>query len=517
MGSPIQASLQLTAAEDAALAASITSLALSDVRNQLVLAYNNSLTQLNLTNHIDAVMRAEGSDGALSYPTVVMARDEADWPYGKSNDDAGHIVNPAVEPIQTVRAGARVNGQCCDVSRTYLYESATQEMIDAYSAVLDTELAVIAEMAPGVLVSHLDGVVQSGLASYIARPDVTYSYFWGHAIGEFTIMEPLLSNETEPMSLTEDMILGIQIYLYFEAGWFLRLEDTCLVTATGVDVLSDAPKALDDIMLLQNSTSVDVSTEFSSYAYDSAVTVNATVFDSDKRTIDEVFYFDGSSWSAMVEEGANEFTRQYVLDHSFPSHVTSLVRAGIQGEFYYISSLLTADLTPTYEEVLDPIVEVVIEGVTTQDRMTWIFSMMGADMIQLHFLKVYPPPGDQFLVKDINGNVIAEYKWNLGAEAMAPWVPGNVAIVEVVPQWMSVYGGVNHFYFEVDVLGIYDPEATTTTGTSSETTSSSLTTSGPGTSSTEGTYSYQGPDPLLLTGLGAAALVVIAAFLRKKR
>ena len=509
--------MQTTPAEDAALAASITSLALSDVRNQLIGAYNRSVTQLELTNHIDAVMRAEGSDGALAFPTVLMSRDEATYPYGRSNDDATHVVNPVIEPIQTVRAGARVNDQCCDVSRTFLYESATQEMIDAYSTVLATQIDVIAEMGPGVSVSHLDAVVQSGLSNYTGRSDVQFSHVWAHGVGEFVFMDPVLSNETEPMTLTEGLILGLQIYLYFDAGWFFRLEDTCLITETGVEVLSDAPKALEEVSLTQNCSYVDVETRVTGYAYDSIVDVNSTVTDSGNRTIGYASYFDGLTWIGMATEGANCFTHQYLLDHSYPSTVTSLVRVELSGSYYYASLLHTAELNATYEEVLDPIVAVVVEGVTTEERMTWIFSMMGADMIRLHFLKVYPPPGDQFLVKDINGNVVAEHKWDLGAEATVPWVPGNVAIVEVVPQWMSVYGGVNHFYFEVDVLGIYDPDATTSSSTTSSTSSSSLTSTESTSSTTSGTSSAVGIDPILLTGAAAGVLILFVFLLQKRR
>jgi hypothetical protein len=509
--------LQTASAEDAGLAASITSLALADARNLLLGAYNTSVTQLEVTNHIDSVMRAEGSDGTLSYPTVLMARDEVTWPYGKTNDDATHVINPAVEPIQTLRAGARVNGQCCDVARTYFFESATQEMLDAYEDVLETQMALMSEMAPGVEVSYLDEIVQLHLADYIARPDVQYSHTWGHGIGDFTIMDPILSNDTEPMTLSEGLILGIQIYLLFDAGWFVRLEDTCLITESGVEVLSTAPKLLEDVILLPNSTHVDVMTSVDGYAYGSLASVNATIDDSDNRTPSQVSFFDGICWTRMTSAGTESYVHAYALEHSHPSTVVTLVRVEFTEDCIYSSLELSADLEATYEDVLDPIVAVVVEGVTTQDTMTWIFSKMGADMIRLHFLKVYPPPGDQFLVKDIDGNVVAEYKWNLGAEAITPWIPGNVAFVEVTPQWMSVYGGVNHFYFEVNVLRIYDPEATSTSGTTTETTSSSLTTDGSTSSTMSDTHYAQGLDPLLLTGLASGALVLLAVFLRKKR
>ncbi|TFF95896.1 M24 family metallopeptidase, partial [Candidatus Thorarchaeota archaeon] len=407
--------------------------------------------------------------------------------------------------------------QCCDVARTYLFESATQEMLDAYSAIVEAQEAIISNIASGVAVSTLDGLLQSHLSEYIIRDDVQHSYFWGHGIGEFTIMEPILSNETGPITLEEDQILGIQVYLLFDAGWFVRVEDTCLVTAGGVEVLSGAPKALEDMLLLSNSSVIEVDTRVERYSYFNGVSVNSTVMDSANRSILGVSYFDGMSWAEMIDQGTRCFTHQYSLNTEYPSFVAGLVRVQLPDTTVYSSIHLDAKLNATYDEVLDPKVVVVVEGVTTEERMTWTFSKMGADMIQLHFLKVYPPPGDQFLVKDLDGNVVFEYKWNLGAEATSPWVPGCAAVVEVVPQWMSVYGGVNHFFFEVDIMGIYDPEATATTSTTSETSSSSLTTAASTTSSTSGTYFVQGRNPLILAGLAAGVLVLLAFFLRRKQ
>lgn len=134
---------QLASIADAALASSISSIALRSARNILRRTYDEQITQLEITNHLDAIMRAEGSDAELSFPSGIMTRDEFSWPYGLSNDDAEHVINPSHEPVVTIRVGARVNGQCVDVFRTFFFESVTQEIIDAYSTVLDTQLAVI--------------------------------------------------------------------------------------------------------------------------------------------------------------------------------------------------------------------------------------------------------------------------------------------------------------------------------------------------------------------------------------
>jgi hypothetical protein len=172
----------------------------------------------------------------------------------------------------------------------------------------------------------------------------------------------------------------------------------------------------------------------------------------------------------------SNYSHQYLLDYSYSSFVSSLVRVTIDGLAYYFDKQLHALLEPSYTEDFEPSIAVVVEDSSTDTLMSWVFAKVGAEMLRVHFHNVYPPPGDQFLIRDGQGKVIFEYKWELGAEAMSPWVPGNTLYVDVVPQWQSIYGGVNHFYFTIDEMGVVDTEyvpptdPTTTTSSPDETT-----------------------------------------------
>jgi hypothetical protein len=184
----------------------------------------------------------------------------------------------------------------------------------------------------------------------------------------------------------------------------------------------------------------------------------------------------------MTHVGNDTFSIQYLLDYTYPSFIPGLVRAEFSGSSVYIDKELEVYTEPSYTEIFDPPISIVVEQVTTDTMMSWAFTRVGAEMLRVHFYNVYPPPGDQFLIRDSAGKVIFEYKWNLGEEAISPWVPGNTLYIDVVPQWQSIYGGVNHFYFTVDEMGVVDFEytppisSTTPTQTTSTTDISSSTT-----------------------------------------
>ncbi|TFG32028.1 M24 family metallopeptidase [Candidatus Thorarchaeota archaeon] len=511
---PISENL-ISSSEDAASAAAISSIALYGVRNILRQAYERPITQLEITNHIDSILRSEGSDGELSFPSLVMTRDEFNWPYGHSNDDADHILDPSQEPVVTIRAGARVNGQCVDVYRTFFFDSVSSEIIDAYSAVLTTEIAVINAIEPGVSVAYLDGIVGTGLGDYIGLPNITYSRYWGHGVGEFVIVEPLLSYETEPMSLSEGQLLGIQIWLYHDDGWFVRVEDTVVVTSTGVEVLSDAPKQLANIMIHSSSPDVEASFDVQNYGYGNETTISATIVDDAHRTISSVHFFDGKTWQLMHKDSAVSFSHSYLLDYSYPSFIRSIVRIKLSDDTIYITNELNCEveLTIIYEDIFDTPIKAVVEQVLEDGPFRYIFTNYDAEMLRLNFYNLYPPPGDQFLVRDGEGNVVYEYKWNLGEGDVSPWIPGNIVYVDIISTWRTDFGGVNHFYFTVDMMWVFDSEATSSTTT--ETTDTSVT-----TTTTTGTLTdlplTLDPTLILIAGIFCAGIGFIGVYLKRR-
>ncbi|MFX1580471.1 MAG: hypothetical protein ACFFBJ_12530, partial [Promethearchaeota archaeon] len=274
----------------------------------------------------------------------------------------------------------------------------------------------------------------------------------------------------------EGEVLSIQIYLYFDDGLFVRVEDTVAVTDSGFSVLSNAPKELSDVTILNNSTLVTVDIDVVDYEYGNEVSINATIHDSSNGTISSISFHNGNSWRTMNKLTDTIYTLKYILDYNYPSFVPGLVRVTLDESVFYFGRELYADLEPSYIQAFEPNIRIVIENSPIDTLMSWVFTKVGAEMLRVHFYNVYPPPGDQFLIRDGQGRVIFEYKWDLGAEAMSPWVPGNTLYVDVVPQWQSIYGGVNHFYFTIDEMGVIDAEYVPPTSTTSEPTIQQTTT-----------------------------------------
>ena len=150
--------------------------------------------------------------------------------------------------------GAKWNGYCCDVSRSYPANGKfTDEQKLLYNIVLDGLKAAENAALPGVCKNDLQKISKKVMADelvsagIIEKPEDIMNYYFhgsGHYIGLFTHD---VGDNNAP--LTKNMMFTLEPGLYFdERGIGIRIEDTLLVTEDGVDILTDdIPKEIADI------------------------------------------------------------------------------------------------------------------------------------------------------------------------------------------------------------------------------------------------------------------------------
>jgi len=507
----------------AALAASITSDALEEAKHILRSAYETTITQADVFRHLEAMMRSEGADGGLSFPTLVMSGPELMEPHGDHLDDERHVINPATEPVVMIDIGCKHSGHCSDVTRTFFFETATQEMKDAYNAVLAAEEAVIAAIAPGVEISVLDAIMRNHLSEYYGRDNVTVLTYWGHGVGRWVHEMPILYNTEGQLEL--GTVLAIEPGLYFEDGWAVRVEDTVEVTETGVEILSDAPKALEDVMINQTQPHVAADIQFVDYEYGRTTSATIVVSDSAGRNITGVDLFNGYSWSSMERETSSQFALEFALDYSFSSQITYVARVQLTNDTYYFTETKSALVYPTGIQMFDPTLDVSSANLPPESLFTWIFAQAGAQMIRLRF-KVLTAGWDQFLIKDSQSRVFAEYRNVHDVRVWTPWIADDELHIQVVDTEPPFLGGVAPFSFSIDMIEyaeefILPPvkgDTTTTEPTSSTPPATEETTPSPSPSPTPTPSNSYHVLEILTTMSGVALAVIVLGLVvfRKK-
>ncbi|MFX1368341.1 MAG: M24 family metallopeptidase [Promethearchaeota archaeon] len=497
-------SFRLSTLSDAEDASEITATAFMHAKNFLRRAYNESFTQQDVCDYVEQVMRLEGADARLSFPTLVMSGSEMVEPHGNPHDDDTHVVNPAAEPIVMIDMGSRVNGHCSDVTRTFLFEGATAEMLDAYAAVIAAEEAIIDAIGPGTELMELAGIYISHLNDYIGEPGITTLEYWGHGLGDWVHQGPYLSTSSQG-SLSEGMVLAIEPGIYSDDGWAVRVEDTVLVTATGHEVLSSSmPKAIEDVTITTDDPLVTVDLDVIGYEYESMTSLSLTVDDSDSRVPDLIRFFNGYLWVDMVQHEANLFTRSFTVGYLYSEILHAAFWFQLDGREYYWLEELVATPSESIAHALDPAIVVSETGDDVFSPVSWTVEHSGASMIRAHFSSLVSPVWDQFSILDGYGRVVIEYKDVNMVDVWSPWIAGEELRIIAYPTESS---GMDSFSFTVDSYEIVNLLTTSITTTTTSTVPSAWTPP-PNTTTTNNL-----PEEIDLTAVYIAGAVALAAII----
>ncbi len=137
--------------------------------------------------------------------------------------------------------GATVDGYISDLTRTFVVGEVEPEWRRVAEIVLQANAAACAAGGPGVSCSEVDRaarrvIEESGYGSY-------FTHRTGHGIGMEAHEEPYL-HAGNSQRLAPGMAYTVEPGIYLPGRGGVRIEDDVVVTSSGVEVLSDLPRAL---------------------------------------------------------------------------------------------------------------------------------------------------------------------------------------------------------------------------------------------------------------------------------
>ncbi|MEZ4742916.1 MAG: M24 family metallopeptidase [Bdellovibrionota bacterium] len=167
-----------------------------------------------------------------------------------------------------VDLGVKYNGYCSDVTRTWpVGERFSKEQKTIYQIVLSAQKAAIKRACPGSTLdeiheycrkSLLEGLLSKGIIKS-GKIDKYFPHKTSHWIGRDVHDEcPHQYIDKSPIILSPGMCFTIEPGLYFKGtcskyeGIGVRIEDVILVTDEGNEVLSRAPKEIEEVECLRS-------------------------------------------------------------------------------------------------------------------------------------------------------------------------------------------------------------------------------------------------------------------------
>jgi Xaa-Pro aminopeptidase len=198
-------------------------------------------TEMEIALALEYMARLEGAEG-MSFDAIVAGGARSALPHGKATTAKiprrGFVV---------LDFGVVLGGYCSDMTRTIHMGAPRKGEFAAYEAVLAAQEAGVAAVRAGVTAESVDaaarGVLEkAGLAEW-------FTHSTGHGVG-IEIHEaprlgkkPLDAKEQQLPKLKAGMIVTIEPGVYLPGRFGIRIEDTVLVTETGCEILTPAPKA----------------------------------------------------------------------------------------------------------------------------------------------------------------------------------------------------------------------------------------------------------------------------------
>jgi Xaa-Pro aminopeptidase len=202
---------------------------MSRILDQVIPWVSPGLTEKEVAWRIEDLARKSGAD-RLAFPAIVASGPNSALPHAVPTDRKLREGEPIVLDV-----GVRLDGYCCDMTRTVFLGEPTAEFKRIYAIVRKAQLAALREIHPGVQSDHPDGVARRIIAE--AGFGDCFGHGLGHGVGLQTHERPRLS-PLKPVRLKENVVVTVEPGIYLPGKGGVRLEEMVVVEKGGPRILT---------------------------------------------------------------------------------------------------------------------------------------------------------------------------------------------------------------------------------------------------------------------------------------
>ena len=193
----------------------------------------DGITERDVAWVLEKYMRDKGAEG-VAFDTIVASGPNGALPHAIPGD---RVIEEGEAIV--IDMGATVEGYRSDLTRTLCLGTPDARFRSIYDIVLKANLAAEAQIRAGQTGMEADGIARKIIdeAGYGAE----FYHSLGHGVGLAVHESPTLRKKCETV-LEENMVVTIEPGIYIPGWGGVRIEDTVIIKADGVEVLTKAPK-----------------------------------------------------------------------------------------------------------------------------------------------------------------------------------------------------------------------------------------------------------------------------------
>jgi len=196
---------------------------------------STGMTELEVAGLLESALRQEGSDG-FAFPTIVASGPNAARPHAR----------PGLRTLQAgdlllVDFGARVDGYCSDITRTFAVGAVNAQQQEVHGVVRAANERACQEVRFGMTCRDADRLARG----YIEDRGFgeSFGHSLGHGIGLEVHEAPRLARTAEGV-LIEGAVVTVEPGIYVPEWGGVRIEDDVHLGAAGARVLTRFPREL---------------------------------------------------------------------------------------------------------------------------------------------------------------------------------------------------------------------------------------------------------------------------------
>ena len=197
-------------------------------------------TEKQVADELEHQLRLFGASSA-SFPPIVAAGPRAALPHAVPTEES--IGNARMVLIDW---GATVQQYKSDLTRVLVADKLSTKLERVYGVVLRAQSRAIAGIRPGASAHAVDGLARETISK------AGFGRYFGHGLGHGIGLEiheaPRLAR-SQDRPLAAGMVVTVEPGIYLPGWGGVRIEDDVLVTRDGHEVLTSAPKDLEEMVL----------------------------------------------------------------------------------------------------------------------------------------------------------------------------------------------------------------------------------------------------------------------------
>jgi Xaa-Pro aminopeptidase len=202
---------------------------MSRILDEVIPWVTAGLTEKEVAWRIEDLARNAGAD-RLAFPAIVASGPNSALPHAVPTDRRLREGEPIVLDV-----GVRLDGYCCDMTRTIFLGEPSGEFKHIYTIVRRAQLAALQEVRSGVQSDHPDAIARQIIAE--AGYGDCFGHGLGHGVGLQTHERPRLS-PLKPVCLKENVVVTVEPGIYLPGKGGVRLEEMVAVEKEGARILT---------------------------------------------------------------------------------------------------------------------------------------------------------------------------------------------------------------------------------------------------------------------------------------